>query len=562
MRSLLKAGAAAGILAVCWSCSGSPPGAPAAPTPATPTGPPWFEEIGAANGLAFEHVSGHDGRFVFPEILAGGAALFDMDGDSDLDAYLVQSGDARNPGGGEGANRLFRNDGDARFTDVTEGSGTADQGYGMGVIVGDYDNDGDQDLYVTNLGPNALLRNDGDGTFTDVTESAGVGHEGWGTSGAFLDYDNDGDLDLFVTNYIEWSMGIEQVCFGLHGLPDYCDPTNYNTPAKDLFYRNDGNGRFADLTEEAGFHAAFGNGLGVVTADFDRNGFQDIYVANDTMVNQLWLNQDGKQFVDEALLRGCAMDENGKAKAGMGIAIADIDDDADEDIIVVNLLGQTDSLFRNDGGLFRDATGAAGLGQASRWYTRFGVGLIDFDNDGYLDLYEANGRVTANNEAETDDVYAEPNALFRGLPGGKFEFVELLGGTVETLIETSRAAAFGDVDGDGGVDVLVANKDGPAHLLRNIAPDRGNWAALRVLDRHGRDAFGAVVRLTVGQRVITRDVRAAYSYLASNDPPIHVGLGDATQIDAVEVRWIDGTTERFGTIASGRTTTLRRGQGT
>ncbi len=445
--------------------------------------------------------------------------------------------------------------------DVTDGSGAADTGYGMGVVVGDYDNDGDPDLYVTNLGPNALLRNDGQGKFTDVTDVAGVGHAGWGTSGAFFDYDNDGDLDLFVTNYVEWSLAIEQVCYGLSGLPDYCDPTNYNTPAKDLFYRNDGNGSFTDLTEEAGFHAAFGNGLGVVTADFDRDGCQDIFVANDTMLNQLWLNQGGERFVDEALLRGCAMDENGKAKAGMGVAIADMDDDGDEDFIVVNLLGQTDSVFVNDRGIFRDATGAMGLGQASRWYTRFGVGLVDFDNDGLLDLYQANGRVTSNDESETEDVYAEPNVLFRGLAGGKFEHIELPGGTTESLIYTSRAAAFGDVDGDGGVDVLVVNKDGPAHLLRNVVADRGNWAALRVLDRHGRDAYGAVARVTVGQRTMIRDVRAAYSYCASNDPAIHIGLGAATRIDDVEIRWIDGTTERFGPIAGGATTTLRRGQG-
>ena len=559
MHPLKKLGCLLPALVACWGCSETPSGMAAAQAETPPSGPAWFEEIAVASGLIFNHVSGHDGRYLFPEILGSGAALFDMDGDGDLDAYLVQSGDARNPGGPAGENRLFRND-DAKFTDVTAASGAGDLGYGMGVVVGDYDNDADLDLYVTNMGPNALLRNDGNGHFTDVTDDAGVGHEGWATSGAFLDYDNDGDLDLFVTNYIDWSLGIEQVCYGRSGLHDYCDPTNYTIPSTDTFYRNDGNGRFSDLTEAAGFHAAFGNGLGVVTGDFDRNGFQDLFVANDTMVNQLWLNQDGTRFVDESLLRGCAMDEHGTAKAGMGVAVADIDDDSDEDILVVNLRGQTDSVFRNEDGFFRDATGDVGLGQTSRWYTRFGIGLVDFNNDGHLDLFEANGRVTASNESETDDVYAEANALFRGLPGGRFEYI-LAGGTAVPLIETSRAAAFGDVDGDGGVDVLVVNRDGPAHLLRNIVRGRGNWAALRVLDRHGRDAFGATVRVTLGQRVVTRDVRAAYSYCASNDPVVHIGLGAATQIDGVEIRWIDGTTERFGTIDAGTTTTLQRGQG-
>lgn len=546
------------MLVACWGCSDTPSGAPAAETP---TAPAWFEEIGAANGLIFNHVSGHDDQHLFPEILGGGAALFDMDGDGDLDVYLVQSGDVRNPGSPAGENRLFRNDGDARFTDVTAASGAGDLGYGMGVVVGDYDNDGDPDLYVTNFGPNVLLRNDGNGKFTDVTDRAGVGHAGWSTSGAFLDYDNDGDLDLFVVNYVNWSIGIEQACYNRSGLHDYCLPTNYLAPGTDTFYRNEGDGRFADVTEVAGFHTAFGNGLGVTTGDFDRNGFQDLFVANDTTVNQLWLNQDGTRFVDESLLRGCAMDEHGTAKAGMGVAVADIDDDGDDDILVANLRGQTDSMFRNENGIFRDVTGNVGLGQTSRWYTRFGIGLVDFDNDGYLDLFEANGRVEASAEPETDDVYAEPNALFRGLPGGRFEHILPQGGTAAPLMGTSRAAVFGDVDGDGGVDVLVVNRDGAAHLLRNIAPGRGNWVALRVLDRHGRDALGATVRVTLGERVVTRDVRAAYSYCASNDPKIHIGLGTATQIDGVEIRWIDGTTERFGTIEAGATTTLQRGRG-
>jgi hypothetical protein len=228
---------------------------------------------------------------------------------------------------------------------------------------------------------------------------------------------------------------------------------------------------------------------------------------------------------------------------------------------VVNLRGQTDSVFRNDNGFFADATGNVGMGQTSRWYTRFGVGLADLDNDGLLDLFQANGRVVANLEPITDDIFAEPNSVFRGLPGGRFEVVLPQGGTVEPLIETSRAAAFGDVDGDGGIDILVVNRDGPAHLLRNIVPGRGNWARLRVLDVHGRDALGARVGLTLGDRVVTRVVRSAYSYCAGNDAAVHVGLGQARQVDSVEVRWLDGVTETFPAVNAGTIATIRRGEG-
>ena len=559
--AVLRLAGAVLLTALYGGCSSGAPEGAGEPAIGQDAPAPWFEEVAVERGLVFNHVSGYRERHLFPEIVGGGAALFDMDGDGDLDAYLVQSGDLRDPGGPAGENRLFRNEGGGRFTDVTQDSGTGDRGYGMGVVAGDYDNDADIDLYVTNVGRNTLLRNDGAGRFLDVTDAAGAGHEGWGTSGAFLDHDNDGDLDLFVTNYVEWSMRTEQTCYNASGAEDYCLPTNYKTPGPDVFLRNEGDGTFTDVTEAAGFSAAFGNGLGVGTGDFDGNGFQDIFVANDTMLNQLWLNQGDGTFVDESLLRGCALDEHGKAKAGMGVAVADIDDDDDEDIVVVNLRGQTDSVFRNVDGFFEDATGKFGMGQTSRWFTRFGVGLVDLDNDGKLDLFEANGRVVANLEAMTDDVFAEPNSVFRGLPDGRFEDVLPQGGTVEPLLETSRAAAFGDVDGDGGIDVLVVNRDGPAHLLRNIVPERGNWARVRVLDVHGRDALGARVGLQVGDRVTRRVVRSAYSYCASNDAAVHVGLGDATAVDAVEVHWLDGTTETFPAVAAGSAATIRQGQG-
>jgi hypothetical protein len=423
--------------------------------------------------------------------MGGGAALFDMDGDGDLDAYLVQSGSLIDPGPQAGVNRLFENDGAGRFHDVTEGSGADDDGYGMGVAVGDYDDDGDPDLYVTNYGPNVLLRNEGGGRFTDVTSVSGVGHPGWGTSAAFVDHDADADLDLFVTNYVNWSLDNEQDCFNTAWRPDYCMPTNYNAPAADVLYRNDGDGRFTDVTADAGLNTSFGNGLGVVCADYDGDGLTDVFVANDAMLNQLWMNRKDAKFLDESLLRGCALDEHGRTKAGMGVAAEDFDDDGDPDLLVVNIEAETDSFFRNDDGFFSDHTGEAGLGATSRLYTRFGTGLVDFDNDGLLDLYQANGRVIATAEPLVADPYAEPNMLFAGLENGRFEAVSPQGGTVETLPATSRAAAFGDVDGDGAVDVVVVNRDAPAYLLLNVVPDRGHWIRFRVLERSGRDALGA-----------------------------------------------------------------------
>ena len=526
----------------------------------TPASAPWFEDVARSRGLDFVHRSGHEGPLLFPEIMGGGAALFDMDDDGDLDAYLVQSGSLHRPGSDEGRNRLFVNVGGGRFEDRTAGSGAGDTGYGNGVTTGDYDNDGDVDLYVTNYGPNALLRNEGDGRFEDRTAEAGVGDPSWGTSASFLDYDRDGDLDLFVANYVDWSPAIELDCFNTSGTPDYCLPTNYTAPAVDRLYRNEGDGTFTDVTVETGVQTAFGNGLGVVVADFDGDGWPDIFVANDTNMNQLWINQEGSGFVDEALIRGTALDDHGMTKAGMGIVAEDVDDDGDPDVIVVNMHGQTDSFFRNEGGQFVDRTGSVGLATTSRRFTRFGIGLIDFDNDGILDFYQANGGVImAPDMADAADPFAELNLLHRGTESGRFEEVFPRGGTAEELLATSRAAAFGDVDGDGGVDILIVNRDDPAYLLANIVPDRGNWIRIRALEENGRDDFGAKVAITFGPRTVHREVRSCYSYQAAHDPRVHVGLGNAAGVDEVTVRWLDGKTESFGPFPANQEVALHKG---
>jgi hypothetical protein len=526
-------------------------------------GPPWFEECAAPRGLVFRHESGHGDAFLMPEIMAGGAALVDVDGDGDLDAYLVQSGRIVDPPDRRPPNRLFRNDGAGRFEDVTDASGADDRGYGMGVATGDYDNDGDVDLYVTNVGPNTLLRNDGAGRFENVTAVAGVGDDGFGASATFLDYDGDGDLDLVTVNYLAWSRETELVCYNKMGAPDYCDPQNYAAPARDVLYRNDGDGTFTDVTEAAGLGRSIGTGLGVIAADFDGDGRVDVFVANDGMRDHLWMNRGDGTFVDEALYSGCAVDVEGQATASVGGTGADIDDAGDPDLLVCNLGGESDSLFRNEGGHFADVTVVAGLGSASRPLTRFGMAWMDFDNDGMLDLYQANGRVMMQSDSfRDDDPYAEPNLLFRGTGPGRFEEVRPRGGTATTLVATSRGAAFGDVDGDGGVDVLVVNRDAPAHLLRNVAPDRGAWLGLRVVDERGRDAIGATVSLLRGDRRVTRTVRTGYSYCAANDARVHVGLGAAAAAADVVVRWPDGTEESFGDLDAGGVVTLARGAGT
>jgi hypothetical protein len=542
-------------LAIAVACGSPPP----AERPREPGPSPWFEEVAAARGLRFVHQSGHKDRYLLPEIIAGGAALFDMDGDDDLDAYLVQSGsvtDVSNKGDG---NRLFRNRGNGTFEDATAGSGAQAPGYGMGAAAGDYDNDGDVDLYVTNLGPNVLLQNDGSGRFTDVTARAGVGGGGWSTSAAFLDYDADGDLDLAVARYIDWSAATEKPCYSLTGVPDYCSPRNYDAPMSALLFRNNGDSTFTNVTAAAGLMRAVGNGLGLVAADFDGNGHVDLFVANDSTPNHLWMNLGGGRFAERALVSGVALDQDGRAKAGMGVHAADVDRDGDQDLIVVNLDGESDSFYRNESSFFVDDTAAVGLRTVSRRFTRFGMALIDFDNDGLLDMYQANGRVGLQSERFSDDPYAEPNLLVRGTERG-FEAVQPQGGTSPTLTHTSRAAAFGDVDRDGGIDILVSNRDSGPYLLRNVVPQRGHWLSVRVLEEHGRDALGAELTVVFGARKIRADVRAAYSYLASNDPRVHVGLGAATRADDIRVRWPGVSAEEsFGPFDADQAITLRKG---
>ena len=529
-------------------------------SPSGGQGDAWFSEEAGQRGLDFEHRSGYADRPLLPEILVGGGALADLDGDGDLDAYLVQSGRIGSDNA-DAPNRLYLNRGDGHFDEVPGGAGADDRGYGMGATAGDYDNDGDVDLYVSNYGPNVLLRNDGTGRFEDVSRAAGVDDPGWGSAAAFLDLDADGDLDLFVVNYMNWSPEIERDCY-VRGAITYCGPGQYALPAMDRLYRNDGDGTFTDVTFDAGVNVAFGNGLGIVGADFNRDGLTDVFVANDMLVNQLWLNRGGLRFEDESLLWGVAVDEHGIEKAGMGVAAADFDDDDDTDLLVVNMEQQTDSFFRNEGNYFVDATRVVGLGASSLRHTRFGVAMADFDNDGHLDLYEANGRIESPDPSVVQD-FAEPNVLYRGMArstGFRFEEVTPQGGVSAPLLHTSRGLAIGDVDNDGGIDLLVVNRDAAPYLLMNRV-DRGNWVRFDVRTATGRDAHGASVAATVAGTRMRRDVQPGASYLASSDPRVHFGLGKEDRVGDVTVTWPGGEAEAFGGFEAGRTYRLTRGSG-
>jgi len=526
---------------------------------AAPEIEPWFVTVDA--GFDFRHEPAKEIRFWFPEILGSGAAFLDYDGDGDLDIYVVQSGDLKLPAAERPGNRLYANQGGGRFVDVTDSAGVGDRGYGMGCTTGDYDADGDTDLYITNHGPNVLYRNEGDGTFSDVTEEFGVGHDAWGTSCAFLDYDLDGDLDLFVANYLNWSRERELDCKSPQGEPDYCHPNNFKSPAMDVLYRNDGE-HFTDVTETSGVSSSYGNGLGVAVGDFDLDGRPDIYVANDEMSNLLWMNKGDGKFVDDALVRGCAVNMNGTAEAGMGVASVDIDEDGDLDLFMTHLRNETNTFYFNKNGVFRDRTSSTGLGSSSLQYTGFGTGFADFNLDGHLDLYVVNGRVgnwvPYFNEA---NIYAEPDQLFHGLGAGKFEESSAPGGLAEPHYGASRGAAFGDYDNDGDIDIAIVDNRGSLRLLRNEAPRAGSWLQLSVIGPSGSDAIGARVRVEAAGGAQHRVIQTSYSFCSANDPRAHFGLGAATQADEVRVDWLIGDPELFGPLEAGKSHTLVQGEG-
>jgi len=518
-------------------------------------GTAWFEDVADQAGVDFLHVRALTTRYWLPEIMSGGAAWLDYDNDGDPDLYLVQGGGLVPGDGPPPGNRLYRND-DGHFEDVTAVSGTGHTGYGMGAAAGDFDADGDIDIYITNVGENVLYRNDGDGSFSDVSAAQGVDHAGWGASAAWLDFDHDGDLDLFVTNYVNWSPAQELECYSSEIERDYCHPRHFKAPAADLLYRNDGE-HFTDVSDTAGIWMARGYGLGVVSVDLNADGWTDIYVANDGMPNQLWINGGDGTFEDHALITGTAVNLSGTAEAGMGIAVADLQGDGYPELFLTHLRGETNTLYLNEGGSFEDVTATTGLAAASVAFTGFGTGLIDFDNDGQPDVYVGNGRVGRRPPAETP--FSEPNHLFRGLGGNRFEVVLPPGGTAKQRIDNTRAVAFADYDLDGGVDAVVINNGGRARLLHNLVGAKRSWLALQVLDADGNEAIGARVEVVAGDRIQWRTVNRSGSYLASSSGVLHFGLGNATAASEVRVHWADGSQTSYGSLPGRAAYALQRG---
>jgi len=538
----------------------------------------WFSDVAQSSGLVFTHFNGMSGHLYYPEIMAPGVALLDYDNDGDLDVYVTQGQPLGNdPKLLEEAkaraplkDRLFRNDGNLHFTDVTEASGINLQTYGMGVAVGDFDNDGFVDIYRTGLNGAVLLHNNGNGTFTDVTKQAGVADtNGWGVSATFFDYDRDGWLDLFVGNYLIYSTAGDVQCESVTGRRDYCPPNSYRAQPSRL-YHNRGNGTFEDVTAKALLGGAYGPALGASTADFNNDGWIDLYVANDGQPNQLWINQHDGTFKDTAFIAGAAVSGTGQAEASMGIDAGDIDNDGDEDLIITNWLDQMNALYVNDGtGNFEDRRAASGLGAPSLAKTGFGAGWFDFDRDGWLDLFVANGGVaTIEAQARAHDPFPLKMTpqLYRNTGAGRFEDVSSRAGAVFKIADVGRGVAFGDIDNDGDTDVLVANTNGPLRLLVNNHPNQNHWVGLRLVGPakagHYRDMLGARLEIIrPGAPTLWRRARADGSYASANDPRVLVGLGAATAAPTVKVTWPSGQVETFANVAIDRYTTLAEGSG-
>ncbi len=554
----------------------------------SPARPFPLQDAAKETGLDFWQYSGAAGEFLLPEVMGSGAALIDYDNDGDMDIYLVQGSSempranslAPPPAGWKPGNRLFRNNlretGKLTFTDVTDSAGVGSAATGMGVAAGDYDNDGYTDLYVTNFadkngGHNVLYHNNGNGTFTDVTAAAGVASSGWSSSAAFIDYDKDGLLDLVVVHYVDF---VQAPCYSPEGSRDYCGPAGFKRTVTEL-YRNLGHGKFRNVTHETGLDVKPGPGLGILTGDFGADGYPGFMVANDGAANSLWVSQprtpqskpDDRVFKEVGLSHGLAYASDGRPRAGMGVAAGDLFGDGGESVIVTNLPNESFTLFQQQpNGDFVDVTEQSGLSHTSLPFTGFGVGLFDMENRGLLDVFSANGAVrmmTAEHKPGKFP-YGEKKLLLRNLGKGKgLEDISASAGPAFQVSEVSRAAVFGDVNNDGGVDILVTNNNGPARLLLNTAPDRGHWLLVHLEGtKTNRSAYGSTVELVRKDGTSMKSwVRGDGSYLAANDPRVHFGLGKDTQVDRLEVHWLAGGCEVWKPAKVDTILSLKEGAG-
>ena len=509
-----------------------------------------FEEIAGKSGLHYVTATASSENKNQPQTMVAGVALLDYDGDGFLDIYLV--GGAAIPSLTKDSpaywNRLFHNNGDGTFTDVTEKAGLAGAGYGSGVAVGDYDNDGRPDIFLANVTGNQLFHNNGDGTFSDVTENAGVtgakldGKKMWSVGAGWFDYNNDGLLDLFVVNYCKWEVNKDPYCQLKTGVRGFCDPKYYQ-PTHSTIYRNNGDGTFTDVSDETGLSKYMGKGMSVTFADYDGDGYLDAFVANDTTQNFLFHNLKGKKFEEVALQAGVAYGPSGKARSGMGADFRDVNNDGLPDIWHTAVEHEEFPLFFNRGGDdFEDVTILSGLGKTSEM-SGWGNGIMDFDNDGWKDLFVARANVLDNiSELNPARHYPEPNAVFRNQGNGKFVNVSQTAGPDFQLEAAHRGVAFGDIDNDGRIDAVVSVLNGPTKLFHNISDRKSHWILLKLSGtKSNRMGIGAQIRVTAedGSRQ-WNEVTTAVGYASASDSRVHFGLGQNQKIREIEIRWPSG----------------------
>jgi enediyne biosynthesis protein E4 len=512
-----------------------------------------FVDVTKPAGITFKHANASSGEKYLVETMGGGCAFFDYDNDGYLDIYLVNG--APLPGFKSNSpitGALYRNNRDETFTDVTAKAGVGTEGtYGMGVAVADFDNDGNQDLYITGFGRSVLYRNCGDGTFADVTLASHVANNGhWATSAAFFDFDNDGFLDLYVANYLDYNLRNNKFCGDvIKGVRSYCHPDQYDG-VPDVLYHNNRDGTFADVSEKAGISNSEGKGLGVVAADLDGEGYLDLYVANDSVANFLYLNNGDGTFKNIAPFSGTAYSADGQAQAGMGVDVGDYNHDGKPDILVTNFSLEGAALYRGDRKqLFTEISSQVGLREPSFLLTGWGTKFFDYDNDGDEDIFIANGHPQDDISNYTDSLtYEQPKLLLEN-DGGVFRDVSKLRGEDISKPSPGRGVAFGDFDNDGDMDLLIANSNQPPALLRNEGGNRNNWVKLKLIGtKSNRDAIGAKVKVSAGGIVQTDHLRGGGSYLSAHDPRLHFGVGKSPRIDSIEIIWPSGRTQSIKDI--------------
>jgi enediyne biosynthesis protein E4 len=513
-----------------------------------------FQDATASSGIQFIHTDGSSGNRYIIENIASGLGLIDFDGDGLLDIYFLNG--APLPGSPVTAtppvNTLYRNNGDGTFTDVTASSGTGDPGYALGCAVADYNNNGHEDIFITNFGRNTLLRNNGDGTFTDVTEYAGLGDTAFGAGCAFLDFDRDGHLDLYVANYLHFDFDAFQPCTRA-GVPVYCDPRTY-PPVADRLYRNRGDGTFEDVSERSGIGRYRGYGMGMVCSDFDGDGWPDIFVGNDVMQNYLFRNRRDGTFEEMGLLAGVAFDQFGDEQGTMGANAGDYDGDGLPDIVITDYQNQVTTLYRNLGNsLFQDVTVATGVGVGSLPLVTWGCGFVDLNNDGKRELFTAAGHLQDTVEQyDNSSTYRQRNILLQQREGRFVDISKAVGGPLN-VVESSRGAVFGDLTNNGLIDIVVSNARSRPTIMFNQSPSSNHWAILKLVGQvSNRSAVGAVVRLTAGGQTQVDEVRAGRGYQSADDLRLHFGLGTQAVIDRIEVRWPTGKTNVWTQLDANR----------